>query len=412
MEDNIITFATRIESGESPDVEQESLNDATSEPRSHIEQTGDYEQSEGVQAVFEIVVEQHDSKPGNTQAEKISDGKSGKTFKDPLTGKGYGGDKESSSESSTDDEEPVVAEQSETVMDVMPQTKAVTSSQEESETGMSSPNVIDGNEPVYQMDEQDTNFSKNVGTGVELPSEVSKDFEQQRLGPENLPEKGRIPIGMGTNGALFPGGGKMPRGKGPGMGGSSTSGGGPPVGGPGGVGSKGKGGKTKYWGTVDGNHYEGSSNDSCEKETVKQSKMSEISTDGNVVVDCGDGTQYQITWENGGPVEVTKRGMTMDGDQPMPYTGNWGGGEDPDPDKPIGGLDRESAKVFPVYGKGGGSDSGSKTPGDKDGEDDSGKFLGDPNLTGGGPDFGDPDFPDYYTPNVLEEIEKKQKTSK
>ncbi|NQU30936.1 MAG: hypothetical protein HQ525_09750 [Anaerolineae bacterium] len=88
----------------------------------------------------------------------------------------------------------------------------------------------------------------------------------------------------------------------------------------------------------------------------------------------------------------------------MPYTGSSSGGEKPNPDEPQGGLDRESGKVFPVIPGGGGrGDTGGRTPGDKDGDDDSGKFLGDPDLGGGYWTNKDPGDLDYYTPNVLED---------
>jgi len=246
------------------------------------------------------------------------------------------------------------------------------------------PGLIDGNEPGYRVEDKNGDISGAVGTQDGFNEDMTGEIDPQRLGPESLPQNEKLPVGMGPNGALFPGGGKMPGGKGGFPGGSKTNGGGPPVGNYGG-GSKGNGkgksGKTTYWGVNDGQSFEGSSNDSCEKETVKQSKRSEITSDGNVIIDCGNGTQYQLYWENGGDIEVSKRGMTMDGGTPMPYTGNWSWGEDPDPDTPIGGVDHEAGKVFPVLG-GSSSKSGGKTPGDKDGEDDSGKFLGDPNLSG------------------------------
>ena len=82
----------------------------------------------------------------------------------------------------------------------------------------------------------------------------------------------------------------------------------------------------------------------------------------------------------------------------MPYTGSSGGGGDPEPDRPEGGPDLDSGKIFPVYGKGGSKDSGGATPGDKDGDDDSGKFLADGELSGGDGGF-DPGDLDYNEVN-------------
>ena len=92
---------------------------------------------------------------------------------------------------------------------------------------------------------------------------------------------------------------------------------------------------------------------------------------------------------------MNQTGQTFDGDTGMPYTGSHGGGENPDPDEPVGGIDREAGAFFPVYGKGGGSDSSGSTPGDKDGDDDSGKFLADGELSGDDDGTLDPGDLDY-----------------
>jgi len=315
--------------------------------------------------------------------------------RDPLTGKGYGGQSQSS-ESEPEAEEFVLAETLEDVEETQVQAEGFTPTLETQSSGMSGtevdPGLIDGNEPGYQVDTTgDANGAVGgvIGTQGGFNEDMTGELDPQRLGPDGLPQDERLPIGMGPNGALFPGGGKLPGGKGGFPGGSSTNGGGPPVGNYGG-GSKGNGkggkkgsGKVTYWGVNDGMSFEGSSNDSCDKETVKQSKRSEITSDGNVIIDCGDGTQYQLYWENGGDIEVSKRGLTLDGGTPMPYTGNWSWGEDPDPKEPIGGVDHEAGKVFPVVGGGSSKSGGGKTPGYKDGDDDSGHFLGDPILSGG-----------------------------
>jgi hypothetical protein len=369
-------------------VEDVSLHEATEDPGARVEHQ-DISQAEAVEAELTVVMDDTGASTSSQPDVQATPDEPQSQARDPLTGKGYGGQNQSQG-SETEEEEYTVAEPLDEADTPQVQgTFTGTVDQEaedlEADDMKADPHLIDGNDRVYQVGDESGDVKGAIGTDNGFNEDLTGDLDQQRLGPENLPDKGRIPVGMGPNGALYPGGGKMPGGKGGFPGGSKTNGGGPPVGNYGG-GSKGNGGKkgsgkVTYWGENDGMSFSGSSNDSCEKETVKQSKRSEITTDGNVIVDCGDGTQYQLYWENGGDIEVSKRGMTLDGDQPMPYTGNWSSGEDPDPKTPIGGLDREAGKVYSVLG-GGSSKTGGKTPGDKDGEDDSGKFLGDPNLSG------------------------------
>ena len=52
-EENIISNESGIENSESRNVEKEKLDDATNEPRSFIEQNGDYEQAEAIQKALE-----------------------------------------------------------------------------------------------------------------------------------------------------------------------------------------------------------------------------------------------------------------------------------------------------------------------------------------------------------------------
>jgi hypothetical protein len=93
MPENTNPIESQIESGESRGSEQQSLNDATFEPQSFVEQTSDYKQSEAVQQNFETLV-------GNTTAtentadipatakDEVSDGKSKGTAKDRSRAKG------------------------------------------------------------------------------------------------------------------------------------------------------------------------------------------------------------------------------------------------------------------------------------------------------------------------------------
>lgn len=395
-----VTEAVEIEAV----TEEQVIEDATHDPGVRVEETQDFAQAEAVEVeVTEAMAEVESD--ASTEAEESIDLETPESnsgdldgqakpdepqaqVQDPLTGKGYGGQTQEPSDESGSDEF-VLAETLGEPDDPQVQVEGLTATDDvgqEANNKDVDPGLIDGNEPGYQFDGESSDVGSSIGVEEGFNQDVTGELEPQRLGPENLPQNERLPVGFGPNGALFPGGAKgFPGGKGGPPQGSSTNGGGPPVGNYGG-GSKGNGGKkgkgkVTYWGVNDGMSFEGSSNDSCDKETVKQSKRSEITDNGNVIIDCGNGTQYQLYWENGGDIEVSKRGLTLDGGTPMPYTGNWSWGEDPDPDTPIGGLDREAGKVFPVIA-GGGSDGGGKTPGDKDGDDDSGHFLGDPNLSG------------------------------
>lgn len=389
---------TEVEAVEATEAEEQAVNDATHDPGARVEETQDFAEAEAVEAELTEVMEADEAE--EAEAEAIAEAGLGEEpgmvtpdepqgqYRDPLTGKGYG-DQDQSSEGESEAEEYILAETLDEIEEPQVQSEGLAASGTEgagaAETGVdgmqADPSLIDGNEPGYHVEDKNGDISGAVGTQDGFSEDMTGELDPQRLGPDGLPQEELLPIGMGPNGAIIPGGGKLPGGKGGFPGGSSTNGGGPPVGNYG-SGSKGNGkkGKVTYWGVNDGDHFSGSSNDSCEKETVKQSKRCEITSDGNVIVDCGNGTQYHLYWENGGAIEVSKRGLFLDGGTPMPYTGNWGGGEDPDPDTPIGGVDHEAGKVFPVVG-GGNSKSGGKTPGNKDGDDDSGKFLGDPDLS-------------------------------
>jgi len=181
MDENIIPTEDQIESGESRGAEQESLDDATFEPSSHVEQTGDYEQSETVQTAFETVTSQQESSPESAPAETLSDGKSKGTFKDPLTGKDYGGE-DNSTGSSSDEDEPVVAEQNDKEIEATSQAEEVTTSKAEGrEPSMASTDVINGNEPAYQMEDTDKTAGQKIGAGVQQPSDQSKDIEPPGL---------------------------------------------------------------------------------------------------------------------------------------------------------------------------------------------------------------------------------------
>ncbi|MBN1305906.1 MAG: hypothetical protein JXA13_15835 [Anaerolineales bacterium] len=392
MEENIISNENHLESEEGRGAEQQSLNDATFEPRSYIEQTGAYETSEAVQKDLEIVIEntiEAQSEKGIPTANKngINDGKPDTTIKDPLTGKGGEKQGNSSGNQSSDDSLMVLAEQCEPAAGEVSYSKSV--GREPGKPGEVPASEIDGNEPTYKWSDTEGDPSQDISERDNQVNDKTEGVGPQRLGNDKLPNVMLFPQeGTGMKGPKS--GGKKPGS------GSSTSGGGPNVHG---YGSGSKGNSSGYHDhtSTEGRYlfmqmvFDGTPGYVMEK-------------DGNGVWAFEeDGFHYYEDFEI-----VTLAGQTLDGDTGMPYTGSSGGGEDPDPKKPIGGLDGDSGKINPVVGKGGGGNTGgSGTPGDKDGDDDSGKFLADGTMGGGGGGMVDPGDLDYYTPTELNEARKK-----
>jgi hypothetical protein len=125
-----------------------------------------------------------------------------------------------------------------------------------------------------------------------------------------------------------------------------------------------------------------------------------VDADGKVICKLknGDYVAYVYHWGN-----------TVDGGNPTPYTGSGTGGEKPQP-KIIGGLDEDSGHfnaVVSIGGKTVGGGGGGNEPG---AEGDEGHWYGGLFASAARPN--DPDNPDYYTPNVLDEADKAKKTSK
>jgi len=384
MDENIIPTEDQIESGESRGAEQESLDDATFEPGAHVEQTGDYEQSEAVQTAFEIVINQQESTPESVPAENISDGKSEGTFKDPLTGKG--GDDHGSSSGSKSSDEPVMDH---TAEGEQPANAISDSKAAGKEPVGIPPSDIDGNEPVYEMDPDASGSGKEFNEGTNKPAGNTGGIDPQRLGKENLPEGRLYPqAGPGMKGPKS--GGKKP-------GTPPKSGGGPPVGGFG-SGSK-------------GNTADDILSDAEKRYKEKKDPNREWLREyrGDDIKELNEASYYLLS-----PIHTSgsQKSYPIDGDTPMPYTGSFGGGEDPDPKEPVGGVGGDSGKFHPIFGVGGGSDSSGGTPGDKDGDDDSGKFLQDGTMGGGGGGMVDPGDLDYYTPTNLEAAKKGWKSGK
>ncbi|MBC8336127.1 MAG: hypothetical protein ISR59_01725 [Anaerolineales bacterium] len=334
-----------------------------------------------------------------TAKDSLSDGKSEGTAKDPLTGKG--GENQSGSTGGESSDSPVMEQSTEgnTPADAISDSKKIG-------RGLGTevpPSEIDGNEPVYEVDPNASDLGKDINEGTNQAEGKTGDLDPQRIGDGQLPEELQVPFGKGKDGLLFPGGGKNIPGGGRDdiPGGSSTSGGGPPVGNYG-PGSKGKG---KGKGDAGQEQRQRDVNMAIHIDNAPMSDTSVPYMDSN-------GTVWVYDKETG---FWSPKANTIDGDQPMPYTGSgkWGGGEH-DPDEPVGGPDGDSGKVFPVYygNKGAGGDRGGRTPGDKDGDDDSGKFLGDPDLGGGYWTNKDPGDLDYYTPDMLSDANASKKTGR
>lgn len=63
MEENIFSNEDQIESGETHNIENQDLDEATNEPRSLIERKGDYKKSEEIQNTFETLVDNETISP-------------------------------------------------------------------------------------------------------------------------------------------------------------------------------------------------------------------------------------------------------------------------------------------------------------------------------------------------------------
>ncbi len=370
-------------------VEEQTLEDATHDPGARVEQTGDYGQAEAVEGALTEAVEnvkQQAISPETQPESGVKPDEPESQAGDPLTGKGYGQQSQDSNEGS-ESEDLAMADTSSAGGEAgaQVQTEGVSDTQAVGQgTGDRDvdPGQIDGNEPVTQMDGQEYDPSGAIGEGVAEPQEGTGQVDPQRVGNGQLPEELLTPQGApGMQGSK--GGGKKTPGTPP------KSGGGPPTGHHGG-GGKGEGDGWHSYDSTEGKWLRFKSEDSGTPGTV-------VEPDGQGVwkqASNGDWAYYTYDEYQVVDPENPPQGDPIEGDTPMPYTGSHGGGENPDPDEPVGGLDHEAGAFFPVYGKGSGKDSGGGTPGDKDGDDDSGKFLSDGELSGDGGmlDPGDLDY--------------------
>jgi hypothetical protein len=459
MEENIIPTEGQIESGGARGAEEQALDDATFEPEAYVEQNGDYQQAEAIQENLVSVTENaakgaekvgasplpisHEADQANVEVQ------SGKLGTDPLTGEEFGGKEgESEGESSgltlSAKEEELAGRQLQVRGDlVQPKASDEGGGKDEATPsnlfGPQQANVDDlGPEHLTpdQLPEQAKGFAgegahgmieKSAGPGAGLGVEHGLDHNMgpgKNMGPGtgtgtsgSDPERIGNQPGMPMPGGKGPGG--LSGGYGPGQsgGGQSSSGGGAPVDIPGG--SKGKpkqggkkgGGKggTEHDGFHDGNGPTGRWLTSKAMKDGNSGYVEEPDGKGTWVLGTDGNWYYQEHDDELAPAETTPpQSDPIDGDFGMPYTGSghWGG--EPDPEV-VGGVDKESGHFTPMISIGGKSTGGSGGWGPDD-LDDSGKFYGGIFASSGRPN--NPDDPDYYTPNVLEEATKTAKSAK
>ena len=389
-------------------VEEQALAEATYDADAHVEQSGNYEQSEAVETTFTEVVDSIVEAPEQTPVEEPKMTQE----VDPVTGqsKPSGG----GSEETGPEEEPLVVDEDQSEMEAPAGTAVEEVDQTGSDTNTDAEAASDaanaqregeeyGSTAVLTGDEKPGAQATAVDKSVGLVGDEGVDagqIEEPQI-ERHLPEEAILAAGMGKYGLITGDAqGKQKHGMGdrPGMG-KGTSGGGSPV----------------------GNYGAGSVGDD------------DISYDPNWEEgdDEDDGIDALIEWGTDEEIEEYERGMqeraldiavmqeqievalTLDGGTPMPYTGSTYGGAPTDlSHRPPAGPDecgflqmiaggKMDAKSYYGYGSTGSATFSPSGGGD---EDDSGNFYG--GLTGsddGRPGVFGPDDLDYYTPNELAE---------
>ncbi len=426
---------------EAPSTEEQSLEEATYDADAHVEQSGNFEQSEAVETAFtevvDSIVEAPDREPPQEDSKLTKD-------VDPVTGQSKPSGGGSSEETGVEDEPLEVTEdQSEAQAPDAYVSEAGVEDERGEQPGTEM--ASDASEARREGEEYGDDTDTAIVTGesdepqiaaVEKPAGIVEDegFDVGQIDKpqidRQLPQEEILAAGMAKHG-LIPGeaqgkpGSAGVEGEGyPGLG-KGTSGGGPPVG-------SHRGGKSE----TEGQGYHSGKSESGRWLDMKAAE----SKDGVVVEPDGagfweqdsDGNWHYVEYEfdegedppdAGTPPEPGGvYGLTPDGDTPMPYTGSHGDGDGLPPDtshKPPEGPDREASflrmiasgkedsKSFYGYGSSGSTTFSPSGGGD---EDDSAHFYG--GLSGGDrvSPSPDPDDWDYYTPNVLAEaLEKLQK---
>ncbi len=397
------------ESTEAPAVKEQTLEEATFEADAHVEQSGNYEQSEAVETAMTDVIDSIIEEPAQESVETPRMTQE----VDPVTGQSKPGDGGGSEESGAE-EEALVVDQDQSEMEA-PVGSAVDESEQQPIGDSEADIASDAIEARREGEEYDDTAVTAV-TGDEKPGtqtvEVNEptgivedvgvdvgQIEQPQI-ERQLPEEEILADGMDKQG-LMPGA-QSGKGAGP-PGGKGTSGGGLPVG-QSGAGSVGQD-KLEY----DPDWDDGSSDREKDLQCAGDPDCDGVNTgvkEGNKEWKINPETNR---WE--AHVKL-KKALTIDGDTPMPYTGSTYGGEPTDlSHKPPAGPDEcgflrmlaggeMDAKSYYGYGSSGSTTFGADGGGD---EDDSAHFHG--GLSGGDrvSPSPDPDDWDYYTPNVLAE---------
>jgi len=394
-------------------VSEQTLEDATYDADAHVEQSGNYEQSEQVETTFtevvDSIVESPEQAPVQEESKLTQD-------IDPVTGQSKpsgGGSSETGAE-----EEPLVVDEDQSEMQSPDETTTEAVEDVDKTGGDADADAANarregeeyGDTAVLTDDEKPETQIAAVEKPAGLVDEEGFDADQidKPQIERQLPEEKILAAGMGKHGLITEGAAEkqMPGMKEdiPGMG-KGTSGGGPPVGNYGG--SK---------GSHDGNSTIGRWLDMKSMENDTPGVVAEPDGTGFWELDAnGDWNfvEYEVDDEDPPDAGTPPEGDPIDPDFPMPYTGSFGDGDGLPPDtshKPPAGPDecgflqmiasgKMDAKSYYGYGSSGSATFSPSGGGDTD---DSGKYYG--GLFGGGSiqDINPDDF-DYYTPNVLAE---------
>ncbi len=148
-------------------------------------------------------------------------------------------------------------------------------------------------------------------------------------------------------------------------------------------------------------------------ESTIKNESDKLKSEGKTAIVCGHtvdefGNKWEICY-----FPVTKkwgafRWNSVDAGNPVPYTGGAAKGMHPKP-QTIGGKDVESGHYTPLVSVGGKTVSGGGTSGEPGTEWDEGHWYGGLFGSAGRPN--DPDNPDYYTPNILDQADKAEKSN-
>jgi hypothetical protein len=421
----------QLEGSETRSSEQQALDNATYQPRSYVEQNGNYPQAETIQTTLVSVVE------NTSTAQDIS----ATPLPIPNEAKDVGATplpipREAQDISATPLPIPREAQDiSATPLPIPREAQDISATPlpiplEAQDVGVTPVSGEPGHLTPENLPEQAKDFVGEgthgmINNGVEPGIGLSGlDVDQKvglgkNIGPGAGPGTSGAGPSLGTS-ITGPGktgnqpgmpmsGGKGPSGPGtPGKGttnsGPGTSKSGPPVNAgktPGGGGTSGEPGAPSYF----KNLYDAAKDWGKEQREKDLQGLSEGKT--TITKEGMNYTMKDGIWVFSGfpekKDEIPPEGDPIEGTTPTPYTGQSTGGEEPQPDV-VGGNDIESGKFTPIVSIEGKivSGGGIADPADLD---DSANFYGGLSASSGRPN--NPDDPDYYTPNILEEAAKE-----